>query len=427
MLYSLALYCLVPLVFLYLLVRSINEPGYRQRWPERLGFCRGKVRPGGIVVHAVSVGEVNAAAGLVHALADRYPELPLTVSCFTPTGSRRIQSLFAGSLDHVYWPLDLPWAARRFLRSSRPRLLVIMETEIWPNMYAQAAQQGIPIVLANARISDHSFARYQRLGGLTRQALARVDRLGAQSAEDMRRFLALGAAPENTRLTGNLKYDLKLPAGLQAKGQDLRNSWGADRPVLLAASTREGEEAIMIEAFQPMLERFPSALLVLVPRHPERFDEVARLVESRGLGLARYSQPLPEWDSVSCYLVDTMGELLNFYAACDLAFVGGSLANTGGHNVLEAAAQAKPVLVGPNTFNFAEITQKLVAGGGAQRVIDAGTLQGAIEDLLRNPDRRRAMGLAGLAVMESEQGALDRTLDMVSELLNRDQTTRATG
>jgi len=427
MLYSLALYCLVPLVFLYLLIRSINEPGYRQRWLERLGFCRGKVRPGGIVVHAVSVGEVNAAAGLVQALAGRYPELPLTISCFTPTGSRRIQTLFAGVPYHVYWPLDLPGAVRRFLRHSRPRLLVIMETEIWPNMYAQATQQGIPIMLANARISDHSFARYQRLGGLTRQALARVDRLGAQSAEDMRRFLALGAAPENTRLTGNLKYDLKLPAGLQAKGRELRNSWGADRPVFLAASTREGEEAIMIEAFQPVLERFPAALLVLVPRHPERFDEVARLVESRGLGLGRYSEPSPEWGSVSCYLVDTMGELLNFYAACDLAFVGGSLANTGGHNVLEAAAQAKPVLVGPNTFNFAEITQKLVAGGGAQRVSDAGTLRGAIEDLLQNPDRRRAIGLAGLAVMEAEQGALDRTLDMVSELLNRDQITRAAG
>ncbi len=417
MLYSLALYLLSPLFFFYLLMRGWRERGYWQGWKERLGYCRPTVRPHGIVVHAVSVGEVNAAEPLVRALSERYPGLPLTVTCFTPTGSRRIRALFGDSVAHCYWPLDLPGAVRRFLRHSLPRLVIILETEIWPNFYARAEQVGIPLMLVNARISDTSFKRYQYFHRLTAAALAKVTRIGAQSAQDQQRLLTLGALPAVTRMSGNLKYDLRLADTLPAQGEALRLSWGPERPVWLAASTREGEEAIVLAAFKAVLREFPQALLVIVPRHPERFEEVARLVESSPLSLACFSQPNADLRTVSCYLVDAMGELLRFYAACDAAFVGGSLANTGGHNVLEAAALARPVLVGPNTFNFAHITEALVEAGGAQRVKDADSLQHAVLGLLRDPEQRQRMGQAGQALVAREQGALGRTLGMVAELL----------
>lgn len=418
MLYSLALYLLTPLFFLYLLFRGWRNHDYWQGWGQRLGFCRKVIRPGGIVVHAVSVGEVNAAETLIRQLIKRYPNLPLTVTCFTPTGSRRIRALFGAEVAHTLWPLDLPGAVQRFLRYAQPRLIIILETEIWPNFYSTADGLGIPLMLVNARISNSSFARYQRFHALTSAALGSADRIGAQSAEDQRRLLLLGAPPDRTLLTGNLKYDLHLAAELPAQGLALKQSWGAERPVLLAASTREGEEKIVLEAFQQVLQEFPQALLVMVPRHPERFDEVARLIHGSGLSMARHSQPVGKLQDVSCYLVDVMGELLRFYAACDLAFVGGSLANTGGHNVLEAAALAKPVLVGPNTFNFAQITERLLAGGGALRVVNSASLQQAVTGLLQQPERAVAMGAAGKNLVLNEQGALQRTLNGIAELLN---------
>jgi 3-deoxy-D-manno-octulosonic-acid transferase len=326
-------------------------------------------------------------------------------------------ALFGSSVAHHYWPLDLPGAVRRFFRHCQPRLVIVLETEIWPNFYARAEQLGIPLMLVNARISDGTFKRYQRFQRLSAAALATVDRIGAQSVKDQQRLLTLGAPPAVTHMTGNLKYDLRLDEALPAQGLALRQSWGADRPVWLAASTREGEEALILTAFKAVKKECPEALLVLVPRHPERFDEVAGLVQSSQLSLARHSQARSDLTDVSCYLVDVMGELLRFYAACDLAFVGGSLANTGGHNALEAAAQGRPVLVGPHTFNFAQITEALVQSGGALRVLDADSLQRAVLQLLADPGRRQVMGRAGRDLVAAGQGALERTLDMVAELL----------
>jgi 3-deoxy-D-manno-octulosonic-acid transferase len=417
-LYSFTLYLLTPLLFFYLFFRGWRDRGYWRGWGQRLGFCRRPARSGGIVVHAVSVGEVNAAEGLIRQLIQRYPDLPVIVTCFTATGSRRIQALFADRVAHTFWPLDLPGAVRRFLRVIQPRLIVILETEIWPNFYARAEQSGIPLMLVNARISNRSFSRYRKFRRLTANALGRANHIAAQSAEDQRRLLALGAPPECTSLSGNLKYDLHLPADLPAKGLALRQSWGTERPVWLAASTREGEEEIVLAAFRGVLQQFPQALLVLVPRHPERFDEVAKQIQSSGLNFTRHSQAASNLPVVSCYLVDVMGELLGFYAACDLAFVGGSLAQTGGHNVLEAAALQRPVLIGPHTFNFAHISQQLVACGGALRVFDAASLQQSVCDLLADPAKRYQMGEAGLALMAKEQGALDYTLKRIAKLLD---------
>jgi 3-deoxy-D-manno-octulosonic-acid transferase len=296
-------------------------------------------------------------------------------------------------------------------------LIIILETEIWPNFYAQAGKHGAPLMLVNARISNSSFAQYQKFHALTAAALSNADRIGAQSEEDLRRLLTLGAPPGRTQLTGNLKYDLQLAQDLPAQGITLRQSWGAERLVWLAASTREGEEEIILAAFQKVLQQFPAALLVIVPRHPERFDAVAELIKASGLDFARHSKPGSDVNKVSCYLVDVMGELMRFYAACDVAFVGGSLANTGGHNVLEATAQAKPVLMGPNTFNFAQISHKLVECGGALRVTDANDLQRSVCELLADPGKRQNMGQAGREMIAMEQGALDRTLGLVAELL----------
>lgn len=417
MLYSLALYLLSPLLFLYLVFRGSRERGYWQRWGERLGYCGSKTRPGGIVVHAVSMGEINAAEALIRQLMIHYPELPLTVTCFTATGSRRIRDLFGDTVAHCYWPLDLPGSVRRFLHHTRPRLLIILETEIWPNLYARTQQLGIPLLLVNARISDRSFAHYQKFPSLTAQALACTNGIGAQSTEDLQRLLALGAPIESAELTGNLKYDLQLTADITDRGLALRRSWGTDRPVWLAASTREGEEAVVLAAFQEVRKSFPEALLVIVPRHPQRFEEVANLIARMGLPMARHSQHTTGLNTVSCYLVDVMGELLAFYAACDVAFVGGSLAATGGHNVLEAAALARPILVGPNTFNFAEISQQLIDAGGALRVSDTDSLQLAVSELLADPARRLHMGAAGQALVAAQQGALSRTLAMLARTI----------
>jgi len=417
MLYSLALYLLSPLFFLYLLFRGWRERGYWQHWGQRLGFPGKQTRPGGIVVHAVSMGEVNAAETLIRQLMQLYPELPLTVTCFTPSGSRRIQALFGNTVAHCYWPLDLPGAVQRFLCHTRPRLLIILETEIWPNLYARAQQLGISLLLVNARISDRTFARYQKFHALTAEALECTTRIGAQTRGDLQRFLSLGAPADTTELTGNLKYELQLAADLPHRGLALRQSWGNDRPVWLAASTREGEEAIILAAFHEILKSFPQALLVIVPRHPQRFEEVSNLITQSGLATARHSEHPTGLDRVSCYLVDVMGELLAFYAACDVAFVGGSLAATGGHNVLEAAALARPVLVGPNTFNFAEVSQRLIDAGGALRISNQDSLHQAVAVLLADPPRRLQMGAAGQALVAAQQGALNRTLDMVANAL----------
>jgi len=417
MLYSLALYLLSPLLFLYLLLLGWRDRGYRVGWGQRLGFWGPVAKPGGIVVHAVSVGEVNAAEPLVRRVMQRYPQLPITLTCFTATGSRRIRSLFGDQVVHGYWPLDFPGAVRRFLNCTRPCLVLILETEIWPNFYARARRQDIPLMLVNARISDRSFARYLRLRRLTQPALGGANNIAAQSVEDQRRLLALGAPSDCTWLSGNLKFSLQLPMGLAEKGLALRDSWGPQRPVFLAASTREGEEELVLAAFTRVREKFPEALLVIVPRHPERFDEVARLMAASGLNLGRHSQRATDLHSIDCLLVDAMGELLGYYAACDLAFVGGSLANTGGHNVLEAAALGKPVLVGPYTYNFAVITDALVAAGGALRVHDSNSLQAAVAGLLADAHRSQAMGAAGLALMQQQQGALDRTLQQIDRLL----------
>ena len=421
-LYSLLLYLLTPLVLMYLFFRGLRSRDYLSRWSERFGFFDPPGQTGGIVVHAVSMGEVNAASTLVRELARRYPDEPLCLTTFTPTGSDRVRVLFGSTLFHVYVPLDLPGAVRRFFDRVRPRMLVILETEIWPNLYHEASARGIPILVANARISDRSIGSYRRFHRLIAPALAQVSMIGAQSAQDAARLAEIGAGEEQLSVTGNLKFDVNLPASLSEEGDAIRTAWGTHRLVLLAGSTHEGDEIPVLNAFSRILGDFPDALLVLVPRHPERFGRAAQAVRNKGLSIAlRSAGPSCSADT-QCFLIDTMGELLRYYSACDIAFVGGTFENLGGHNLLEPAALGKPILVGPHTYNSVDITQQLLACGAALQLGGEAEFEQAVRSLFNEPERRDRMGRAGIELVKSGQGAVERTLLMVDQLI-----TRATG
>jgi 3-deoxy-D-manno-octulosonic-acid transferase len=416
-LYTLLLYLALPLVLLHFLWRGLRDSAWLKRWPERFGDFAPPRATAGIVVHAASVGEVNVAGALVKSLFRRFPGLPVCVTTFTPTGSVRVRDLFRDDVFHVYAPLDLPGAVNRFFNRVQPRLLIITETEIWPNLYFEAAARGIPILLANARISEQSFGAYRLPGRLTAATLDQISHIAAKSQVDAQRLIDLGADPQRTEVTGNLKFDVALPPSLLEQGEMIRMAWGADRPVLLAGSTHEGDEGPVLQAFCRLLKRFPRALLVIAPRHPERFTRVSQVARTAGLIVSLRSQGLSCAASSQCFIVDAMGELLQFYAACDVAFVGGSLHRIGGHNVLEPAALSRPVLVGPHTFNFEDITEQLVAADAALRVGSAEELEEATERLFTSPELRDQMGLAGLNLVKSGQGALKRTLDIVQELI----------
>jgi 3-deoxy-D-manno-octulosonic-acid transferase len=424
-LYSLAIYLLVPLLLVHLLLRGMRDRDYLKRWGERFAWYKNTPQKHGIVVHAVSVGETNAAAPLIRALINRYPQYPVCVTSFTTTGSARVKSLFPGDIDHArdvdhfYAPLDTPGAVKRFFDHVQPRLLIIMETEIWLNLYLEAGRRNIPLLIANARISDRSLKGYKRMRYLTRAALCHATRIAAQSKTDANRLIEIGAKPDHVEITGNLKFDVNLPDELNLQGQSLRLGWGQNRPVILAGSTHEGDEAPVLEAFKGVLRAYPDALLVLVPRHPERFQDAAQLARDSGLVVHKHSESSNCPKAAQCYLVDVMGELLRFYAASDIAFVGGSLDRIGGHNVLEPAALSLPVLIGPHTFNFEDICNQMLECGAALRVTDTTELEAACVRLLGDETLKNQMGRAGLELVLSGQGALARTLETIDELLDQ--------
>ena len=416
LLYTGLLYLILPLALLRLYWRGRGDPGHRRRWTERLGFVPPLSQSGCLWVHAVSVGETRAALPLIRALLERYPELPLLVTSTTLTGSRQVREALGKRVLHVYAPYDLPGAVRRFLRRSRPRLAVIMETELWPNLFRQSAVAGIPTMIANARLSERSARGYARMRRLTASMLRDVTLIAAQAEADAGRFRALGAP--RVEVTGNLKYDLTLPDDLPEQGRQLRRELlGEERQVWIAASTHAGEDEQILDAFEKMRARWPDLLLLLVPRHPERFDGVAELCRQRGFRVIRRSERRPCAPDTAVFLGDTMGELLLFYAAADLAFVGGSLVDTGGHNVLEPALLGLPVLFGPHMFNFTEASQRLLEAEAAWQVTDVAALATTVDRLLADPELRRTVGQRGRAVVERHRGALAALLDYIETLL----------
>lgn len=423
-LYTLLLYLLMPLVLLRLLWRSLRAPAYRRRWRERLGHVPADVAPGGLWIHAVSVGEVRAIAPLVRRLQQHHPELPLCITTTTPTGSAQVQRLFGDQVLHSYLPYDLPLFVNRFLAHLQPAALLMVETEIWPNLLYACRQRGIHSLLANGRLSERSLGRYRRVAGFAREVFGLLDRVAAQSEADARRFAELGVAQSDIEVTGSIKFDMEIPASVEEQVEVMRRSWGG-RPVWIAASTHEGEDEIMLAAHAQLLRESPQALLVLVPRHPERFERVTAQVIKSGLNLARRSDGEPPGEDVQVYLGDTMGELPVMLGAADAAFFGGSLARVGGHNMLEAAAQGVPVCFGPHTFNFALISRMLLERGAARRVENALDLASVMQEWLTDASVRSAAGEAGRGVVESNRGALQRLQGMVDRVLPGDAVDAA--
>lgn len=419
--YSALFYLLIPLILIRLLWRSARAPAYRRRWPERFGYVPGidqAQTAKTIWVHSVSLGETLASVPMIRRLQQRYPEAQLVVTTMTPTGSACVKNTFGDRVYHVYAPYDLPCAVNRFLRRVHPDLLIIMETELWPNLIHGCADQNIPVVLANARLSEKSARGYRRFAALTGPMLQCIDSVAVQHEEDGNRFLSLGLPAPQLAVIGNIKFDLTLDEPLRARAAQLRVQWqaGCRRPVLLVASTHRGEDDILLDAFERIRQQFPALLLVLVPRHPERFDDVTQRCLARGLNAVRRSSGKSPAETDQVLIGDTMGELLVFFGTCDIAFVGGSLVPTGGHNLIEPAAWQVPVLSGPHLFNFADVSRLLLEAGGMVICKDARSIADTVVELLGDPDAAARMGVAAKTVAEKNRGALDRLLTVIERL-----------
>jgi 3-deoxy-D-manno-octulosonic-acid transferase len=419
-LYSLLTYIAAPLFSVVLLFRGLRDRTYWHNFRERFGFGARLAGPC-IWVHAVSVGEVQASAALVNTLRERYPDIPIVVTTFTPTGAGRARALFKDRAQIRYLPFDLPGAVQRFFKRIQPRIAVIFETELWPNLYYQCGRRRVPLVLASARLSARSVDRYRRLGALFRETLAQGVVIAAQGEADANRFRALGSDPGNTHVTGNLKFDFSVPADIGERGRALRAYYAGSRPVWVAGSTHGGgEEEALIEAQKLVRARQPGALLVMAPRHPNRFGEVAAQLVSRGVRFVRRSQ-VPAAGAIGeaeILLLDSLGELLDFYAAGDVAFVGGSLVPIGGHNLLEPAALGLPILTGPNTSNSADVARLLIERGAAEVVKNPQELADRVIALLADPAARARMGVQGRAVVDANKGALQKLLGLVVPLID---------
>ncbi|HJP05359.1 MAG: lipid IV(A) 3-deoxy-D-manno-octulosonic acid transferase [Gammaproteobacteria bacterium] len=410
-------YLLVPIILLLLFRKGFGNPAYWQRIGERFGFLPDPAPRGAIWIHAVSVGEVQAAESLVKALLQSYPGQPLLLTTTTPTGSDRVKALFGDQVAHCYVPFDLVGSVKHFFDWCQPRLAIILETELWPNLYHECGNREIPLVLASARVSPKSVNRYRLLVSLFRKTLSHGIVIAAQTRADADRFLALGASTTRTHVTGNIKFDFELPQGVQQLGQEFRALQAAERPVWIAASTHTDEEEIVLAAHSKVCGQIPDALLILVPRHPERFHTVANLLDRQGVSYIRRSSGRTCDEHSAVILGDTMGELMMYYAAADVAFVGGSLVKIGGHNLLEPAALHLPMIIGPHNFNAQEIADQLREAGVAAVAEDADSLAVHVISLLNDPAERSRQGELGKEIIESSRGALGRLLDLVRPLL----------
>lgn len=415
-LYTAIWYLAAPLILLRLAWRARRQPEYLQHLGERVGRYRTRMAGPVIWLHAVSVGETRACAPLLHALLEAHPDYSVLLTHMTPTGRATAAELFgelAPRVQSVYLPYDVPWAIRRFLRHFHPRIGILMETELWPNLIERCRRSNTPLTMVNARLSERSARGYGRIGSLARNAFARLSAIGAQTEGDSRRMAELGA--RNLLVTGNIKFDIAPPAEMLALGTSFRNRFGPQRQVLVAASTREGEEGPLLEAFARLCA--PDVLLILVPRHPQRFDDVARLVKRTGLKVQRRSLDVPVMADTRVWLGDSMGEMYAYYSAADVALIGGSWEKLGGQNPIEATAVGCPVIVGPHTFNFSAVCNQAIEAGAAVRAdnIEDG-LHRALE-ILHSPALRKTMGDAGRDFAQSHRGATARTVNLLTPLL----------
>jgi 3-deoxy-D-manno-octulosonic-acid transferase len=410
-------YLLTPVYALYWLFRGIAQRAYLDRFGQRFGFSYPCLDGHTIWIHAVSVGEVQATAPLVRQLFKRFPDMSVLVTTVTPTGAARARTLYGDSVAHSYVPFEIPIAINRFFASVKPSIALIMETEIWPNLYHACGVRGIPLVLVSARISPKSVGKYRRWLPLFRETLSYGIVIAAQSESDAERFRSLGANPDRTSVTGNIKFDIELPENLPSAGEALRESTFGARPVWIAASTHDGEEEQVLDAHVQLRKVVPKALLVLVPRHPERFDEVSALLLHRGMKTVTRTANTPCDEDTEVFLGNTMGELPLFYAASDIAFVGGTLVSIGGHNLLEPAALGKPIVTGPHLFNTQDIADMFTTVGASTIVHDAAELAGRLQELFFDRELANLVGNKGREILRQNRGALDRFLLQLEPLM----------
>lgn len=418
----------IPFILIRMWLRGDANPGYRQRWGERFALFKFSGKPNGLLIHSVSVGETLAAVPLVRSLQAANPDLTVTITTTTPTGSDQVKRIYAndlaaGRIVHLYLPYDLPWLTMRFIKKIQPSLCIIMETELWPNIIRSCNKVQVPVILANARLSEKSARGYAKFSKLTQPMLQGLDLVAAQHRNDAQRFIDLGIDENKVDVTGSIKFDISVPDQALEQGQALKLLWGQDRPVLVLASSHESEDDLILNSYQQLLETFTDLLLVIVPRHPERFDEVAALVIDRELHLVRRSEAFEKGNlqanpMTQVYLADTMGEMLLLLASADIVVIGGSFIEHGGHNPLEACALSKAVVMGPSDYNFSAIAEQLIQRGAMQQT-PAEQLTICIKQLLERPELRAEMGACGKQVVADNQGAVKRLTEIVAEQLRR--------
>ena len=412
-LYNFLVVVAAPLAFLAVLLRGFRDRAYWAGLGERFGRGR-RLRAGRCLwLHAASLGEVSAAATIVRTLAARDSKTSIVVTTATPTGRARARGLFGDDADIRFLPYDTRGAVARFLDNIGPALAIVMETELWPNLFRECARRGVPVVLASARLSPKSVSRYRRFGSLFKDLFTPNVTVAAQTREDADRFIAIGADPARTQVVGNVKFDIEIGADIGDRARVLRREYLGARPVWIAGSTHAGEDEAVIDAQREIGAAVPGALLVLAPRHPHRFDAVAALIARRGLTCVRRAATARVPREAEVLLLDTVGELLAFYGAADIAFVGGSLVPIGGHNLLEPAALGLPVLTGPSNFNAREIAATLTEAGAAVTVADAESLAAAVIRLLKDPERRVRVGALAKAAVEGRRGSVARLLELI--------------
>ena len=423
-LYSFFLYLILPFVLLRLYYQSIRVPQYRKRIRERFGWISGlDVNHPAIWLHAVSVGEVYAAKPLIRLIQKEHPEISLLVTTMTPTGARIVEQQLEGSVCHLYVPYDLPGAIKRFIHYIKPELLIVMETEVWPNLFHYCNKNNIPVVIANARLSGKSFRGYKHLSGFTKEVLSNVSMIIARSRTDADYFAELGADRACVKVSGNLKFDMELPENIKQQADNLRRELQLDRPVWIAASTHDNEEEIILAAFKKITGSFPDCLLIIAPRHPERADSVINLVTTSGFTVKRKSQYSGPCGNIQVYILDSVGELMLYYALADVAFVGGSLVPAGGHNVLEPACMGIPIVAGPCNYNFLEICELLKKAGSLKIVRDSEQLANQVNLLLGNAELRHNTGARGKELVESNRGSASSVMHFLDGFLNKNATS----
>ncbi|MBK4764866.1 MAG: 3-deoxy-D-manno-octulosonic acid transferase [Pantoea sp. Brub] len=413
-LYTFLMYVIQPFILLRLLFKSYKEPNYRKRILERYGYCIGKVKPNGIIIHAVSVGEILTTIPLIYALKNIYPLLPITITTMTPSSSEIFNKYFnKKKIYHVYLPYDLPIAINRFLNTLTPRLVIIMETELWPNIINILNKRSIPQIIANARLSNKSVKNYKMISKFMYESIQKINLIATQSVEDRKNFFALGATNSQLYIIGNLKFEISINSKLLYSALILRRNWAMNRPVWIASSTHEGEETVILNTHRALLQDFPNLLLILAPRNPDRFSTVAKLTKKYKFHFILRSSGDNASISTEVIIIDSVGELRLLYGIADLAFIGGTLAKHGGHNPLEAAVYGIPILMGPNIWNFKDICSKFKQSKGFIIINNEISLREEISYLLNNKSYRLYYGNNLSNIVYKNKGALKRLLFLI--------------